>query len=90
MGFDTWKNGLIVPRGTRKEVFSLTDWLESIFTIFSRIGDFLENAYNAIGAGVSYVSSSVSSVLSVSLPSEILGILALVVAVCVILLILGR
>lgn len=68
----------------------MTDWLESIGSIFSRLGNFLDSAYHAITSGISYVSGSVSSVLSVSLPSEVLGVLALVIAVCVILLILGR
>lgn len=68
----------------------MTDWLESIYTIFSRIGDFFDNAYNAIVSGVQYVNASVSGVLGASLPSEILGVLALVVGICIILLILGR
>lgn len=68
----------------------MTDWLESVYTIFSRIGDFFNNAYHAIVSGISYVSGSVSAVLSVSLPSEVLSVIVLVVAVCIILLILGR
>lgn len=68
----------------------MNDWLESIYTIFSRIGDFFNNAFHAIQSGISYVSASVSGILSASIPSEILGVLALVVGVCVILLILGR
>lgn len=68
----------------------MTDWLESIYTIFSRIGDFFNNAYHAITSGISYVSTSISGILSASIPSEIISVLALVVGVCVILLILGR
>lgn len=68
----------------------MTDWLENIYTIFSRIGDFFNNAYDAITSGISYVSSSVTAILSASIPSEILGVLVLVIGVCVILLILGR
>lgn len=68
----------------------MTNWLESIWTIFSRIGDFFNNSYDAIVSGVSYVSASVAGILSASIPSEILGVLVLVVGVCVILLILGR
>lgn len=68
----------------------MTDWLESIYTIFSRIGDFFDNAYHAITSGISYVSASVTGILSASIPSEILGVLVLVIGVCVILLILGR
>lgn len=51
---------------------------------------FFNNAYHAIVSGISYVSGSVSAVLSVSLPSEVLSVIVLVVAVCIILLILGR
>lgn len=68
----------------------MNSWLESIYTIFDRIGDFLGTAYDAITSGVGYVSSSVSSVLGAGLPSEITGVLVLCVAVCIILLILGR
>ena len=68
----------------------MNDWLENIYTIFSRIGDFFDNAYHAIDSGISYVSTSISGILSASIPSEILGVLALVIGVCVILLILGR
>lgn len=68
----------------------MTDWFESIYTIFSRIGDFFNNAYHAIISGITYVSNSISGILSASIPSEILGVLALVIGVCVILLILGR
>lgn len=65
-------------------------WLESVFTTISRIGDFFNAAYDAITAGISYVGSSVSAVFSASIPSEILGVLALAVGVCIVLLILGR
>lgn len=73
-----------------KEGETVNSWLESVYTIFDRIGDFLETAYNAITNGVSYISGSVSSVLGAGLPSEITGVLVLCVAVCIILLILGR
>lgn len=68
----------------------MNDWLEEIYTIFSRIGDFFNNAFHAIESGISYVSASISGILSASIPAEILGVLVLVVGVCVILLILGR
>lgn len=70
----------------------MNDWLDSIYTIFDRIGDFLSMAYNAIVSGVSYISGSVSSVLSLGgiLPAEMVTTLALVIGVCVLLLILGR
>ena len=55
----------------------MTDWLESIYTIFSRIGDFFDNAFDAITSGISYVSASVTGVLSASIPSEILVYLCL-------------
>lgn len=68
----------------------MTDWLESVFTTISRIGDFLSTAYDAITSGITYVSNSVSALFSASIPSEILGVLVLAVGVCIVLLILGR
>ena len=40
----------------------VNDWLQSIYTIFDRIGNFFDTAYHAID-GIGYVSSSVSGVL---------------------------
>lgn len=68
----------------------MTDWLESVYTTISRIGDFLSATYDAITSGIAYISGSVSALFSASLPSEILGVLVLSVGVCIILLILGR
>lgn len=69
----------------------MNDWLQSIYTIFDRIGNFFNTAYHAIVNGISYVSSSVSGILGASgLPSEVLTVLGVAIALCIILLILGR
>lgn len=68
----------------------MNSWLESIYTGLSRVFDFFNMAFDAIGSGISYVSASVSALFSSALPAEILGVLVLAVGVCIVLLILGR
>lgn len=68
----------------------MNDWLSDLYTIFDRIGDFFNYLYEAISSGIGYISGALGAVSSISFPWEIGGVIVLAIAVCVILLILGR
>lgn len=68
----------------------MTEWLENVYTWFSRLGDYLSYIFDYIETGVKYVFDSASALFSVSLTSELTTVIFLAIAVCVILFVLGR
>ena len=78
--------------GAEKGARKLTDFLESIYTFFSRLWDYLTYAFDYLQAAFSYVFDSAQTVTASfsAFPALLSGVLVLSVAVCIVLFIIGR
>lgn len=70
----------------------MTEWLESIYQILSRLWDYMTYVYEYINSMITYVFIVGSNVVDfcAAFPTEIYLAIALSVAVCIFLFVLGR
>lgn len=70
----------------------MTEWLESIYQILSRLWDYMTYVFDYINSMITYVYTVGSNVVNFcgAFPTEIYLAITLSVAVCIFLFVLGR
>lgn len=70
----------------------MVDFLESIYTFFSRVWDYLTYVFDYLQAAFSYLFDSAATVTASfsAFPALLSGVLVLSVSICVVLFIIGR